>query len=330
MLKALFVMEPQYFDMIYGDELKSAIGKVVDVYAPLQSEEMLKKDGHILRDVDVIMSGWFMPPVDKAFLAAAPRLKAIFYGAGTIRRFATPEMWGRGILVTSAYAANAVPVAEYCLATTIFSLKLGWRHADRLRTGGPWDRDKGIPGCYKSRVGLISLGMIARKFLDLLRPLEIDVSVYSTSLTPEKAKEMNVKLCSLDEIFRTCDVVSLHTPDLPETKNMIRGRHFEMMKPNATFINSARGAVVHEVEMMEVLKNRADLTAVLDVLNPEPPEPGNPLLGMKNVVVTPHIAGSMFMECRRMGSYVLEEVKRYVNGQPPVWPVTRETAARLA
>jgi phosphoglycerate dehydrogenase-like enzyme len=330
MHKALFVMDPQYFDLIYGPEQKKAIGELVDVQFPLQSEDALKKDNRVLRDIEVIMSGWFMPPVDEAFLAAAPKLRALFYGAGTIRRFATDAMWNRGVLVTSAYAANAVPVAEYCLATTIFSLKLGWRHADRMRAGAPWDRDKGIPGCYKSRVGLISLGMIARKFLDLLKPIEVDVSVYSTSLTPDKAKSMGVKLCSLDEIFQTCDVVSLHTPDLPETRDMIRGRHFEMMKPNATFINSARGAVVNEKEMTQVLAKRPDLTAVLDVLNPEPPEPGNPLLKMKNVVVTPHIAGSMFLECRRMGSYVVEEVRRFVNGQPPAWPVTRETAARLA
>jgi phosphoglycerate dehydrogenase-like enzyme len=115
-----------------------------------------------------------------------------------------------------------------------------------------------------------------------------------------------------------------------ETEGMITGEHLAMMKPNATFINTARGAVVREDEMIEVLQQRPDLFAILDVTYPEPPEPGSPLYTLPNVVLTPHIAGSLDNECRRMGKYAVTELRRYLNGEPPLWGITREQAAKLA
>jgi phosphoglycerate dehydrogenase-like enzyme len=111
---------------------------------------------------------------------------------------------------------------------------------------------------------------------------------------------------------------------------MITGRHFEMMKPGATFINTARGAVVREAEMAEVLRQRPDITAVLDVTDPEPPTPDSPLLKLPNVVLTPHIAGSMGTECQRLGQDMLEEFQRYLAGEPLKWRITEEAAARMA
>jgi phosphoglycerate dehydrogenase-like enzyme len=111
---------------------------------------------------------------------------------------------------------------------------------------------------------------------------------------------------------------------------MITGRHFRSMKKGATFINSARGAVVRQEEMIAALKERPDLTAVLDVVHPEPPPLDDEVAQMPNIVLTPHIAGSMSGECRRLGRYVVNEVERYVAGQPPQWPITREAAEKLA
>jgi phosphoglycerate dehydrogenase-like enzyme len=111
---------------------------------------------------------------------------------------------------------------------------------------------------------------------------------------------------------------------------MITGAHIASMKQGATFINTARGAIVRENEMIEVLKQRPDLQAVLDVTYPEPPAAGSPLYTLPNVILTPHIAGSMDAECRRMGRYMVEELRRYVAGKPLRWEVTREAAANRA
>ena len=102
------------------------------------------------------------------------------------------------------------------------------------------------------------------------------------------------------------------------------------MKPNATFINTARGAVIREPEMIAALRERPDVFALLDVTDPEPPAADSPLLSMPNVILTPHIAGSVDAECQRMGRYMVEELKRHLNGEPLKWEITRERAALLA
>ena len=137
-------------------------------------------------------------------------------------------------------------------------------------------------------------------------------------------------MCSLDEIFRQSNVVSVHTPWLKETERLVAGRHLSMMKPYSTFINTSRGAVIREMEMIEVLRQRQDLVAVLDVTHPEPPAPDSPLFSLPNVILTPHIAGAMGTECRRMGQIMIAELKRYLAGEPLQFGLTRERVAIMA
>jgi phosphoglycerate dehydrogenase-like enzyme len=328
MLKGLFVMHTQAYSTIYGPSELDEIGRLVDIYAPQQTAASVKEDPSVLAEADVIFSGWGMAKMDDAFLAAAPRLKAVFYGAGSIRGFATDAGWDRGILVTSAYAANAIPTAEYALSQILFSLKRGWFYALAVKRDWRYPKREPVPGAYQSEVGLVSLGMIGSRVARLLQPFDVRVLAYTSS--EEKAASLGAERCSLDEVFARSDVVSMHTPWLKETEGMITGEHFAAMKPNATFINTARGAVVREGEMIEMLRERTDLFAVLDVTYPEPPEPGSPLYTLPNVVLTPHIAGSLSGECRRMGGYVVEELKRYLCGEPQLWPISREQAATLA
>jgi len=125
-------------------------------------------------------------------------------------------------------------------------------------------------------------------------------------------------------------VVSLHAPWLDETVGMIQGDHFAAMKHDATFINTARGAIVREDEMIAVLQDRPDLWALLDVTYPEPPVPGSPLYTLPNVVLTPHIAGSLDNECRRMGRLAVEDLRKFVNGEALTWEIGREQAAIMA
>jgi phosphoglycerate dehydrogenase-like enzyme len=102
------------------------------------------------------------------------------------------------------------------------------------------------------------------------------------------------------------------------------------MKPGATFINTARGAVVREAEMVSALQARPDLCALLDVTYPEPPLPDSPLLKLPNVYITPHIAGPNENECKRNGQYVIAELTRYLNGEPLQFAITRQRAAIMA
>lgn len=306
------------------------IAALVNLYAPLQTARSVQENPAVLHDAEIIISGWGCPTFDQKLLDHAPNLKIIFYGAGSIKHIVTAEFWERGIGITSAAALNAVPVAEYTLAQILLCLKGVWPLAGSTRAAKTFTRQFDFPGGYESTVGLISLGLIGRRVRELLKPFDLNVLAYDPFVTQSQADELGVTLCALDDIFRFAHVVSLHTPWLPETEGMITGDHFRLMQPNSAFINTARGAVVREAEMIQALQERPDITAILDVTYPEPPAPESLLYRLPNVVLTPHIAGAMGGERRRMGKAVLEDLKRYLAGQPLEYQIRQEQAALMA
>ena len=153
---------------------------------------------------------------------------------------------------------------------------------------------------------------------------------YDPYVTPEQAQSLGCEWVGLEELFERSDVVSLHTPHLVATGQMIKGSHFESMKEGATFINTARGGVVNEAQMIAVLTDRPDLQAILDVTQPEPPRSNSPLYDLPNVILTPHIGGALDYECRRLGQLMVEELERYLAGEPMLFEVTAEAAPILA
>lgn len=328
--RGLYVLRPDAFDRIYGEAERADIAALVEVEGVPQTAETVAKNLNVLDGVEVILSGWGAPIIDGAFLEAAADLRVVFYGAGSVRPFVTDALWKRGIRVVSAYSANAVPVSEYALAAILFSLKRGWHFSAAVRKERNFPTVSAIPGAYGSTVGIISLGATGRKLLERLRPFDVRVAANDPYVTIEEAAVLGVELVALDRLFKEADVVSLHVPWLPETEGLIRGSHLASMKQGATLVNTSRGAVVREVEMVSVLKDRTDLTAVLDVTHPEPPEPDSPLYDLPNVVLTPHIAGSQGEECRRMGRLVVDELRRYVAGESLEHEITKERAAVMA
>ncbi|MBD3316718.1 MAG: glycerate dehydrogenase [Chitinivibrionales bacterium] len=331
-MNGLYILDKAFFSRIYGERDRKEIETLLTVVHPPMTTEQVRDNPEVLKDIDIIISGWGAPLLDQRFLDNAPRLKAIFYGAGSIRNIVTDAFWKRDIIITSSWAANALPVAEFTEAAVVLSLKHAWglsAMTKRERTFMIPDEGN-IPGLYGAKVGVVSLGKIGRLVCLRLLSHDLELFAYDPYTSPEYAHQMGVQLSGLEEVFETCDVVSLHTPLLKETCGMIRGTHLESMKPNATFINTARGALVNEKEMIEVLRKRPDLRAVLDVTDPEPPQTDSALYELPNVTLTPHIAGSHGAECRRMGRYAIEELKRYLNGQPLKWRITKEAFQSMA
>lgn len=331
MKKGIFILYAGSFEQIYGEEHSRRIGERVELVAEPQTAETVLADPSLLRGVELIFSGWGAPRMDEAFLAAAPRLEAVFYGAGSVRSFVSDALWARGIVVSSAWAMNGVPVAEFALAQILFSLKRGWHHIMAIREGGAAGRKKmPVPGAYGTKVGLISLGAIGRRMCELLRPFDLEVLAHDPFVDDAVFAELGARRAELGEIFEQCDVVSLHTPNLPSTRGMVTGAHFERMKRDATFINTARGDVVREREMVDVLRRRPDLWACLDVLAHDDRGAGDDIYELPNVVITPHIAGSMDRECRRMGNAMVDELDRYLAGEPLRGQITRDRIAVMA
>lgn len=326
-LNGLFVLGPDAYSAVYAPDAAAKIQDRVRVLAPPMTRNALLADPQILSDVDVIFGGWGMPRVDAAFLDAAPNLKAIFYAAGAINTWATPDMWDRGVIVTTANDANAIPVAEYTLAMILLSLK----HGLRLACGG--ERTTGfrirqdIPGNYRANVGLVGVGTIGRHLVRMLESFDMAVAVHDPFLNAIEANALGVRKMGLSELFAECDVVTLHAADLPSTRGMIDGPLLRTMRPGATLINTSRGRLIRENEMAEVLAERPDLHAVLDVTEIEPLPADSPLRTLNNITLTPHIAGSQGRECQRMGQYMVEELDRYLAGEPLQWQVLPAKAA---
>lgn len=312
-------MKPYALRQVISPVELDRLRSLVDLVEIRQDEEPTDES---LRDprlaqVEIILSGWGVPQMTPRILRALPALKAIFHAAGSVKPFATEEMWARDIRVTSAVDMNARPVAEYTFAMIVLSLKRVWPRITAQRELGLYlPDDPYLVGAYGSTVGLLGLSRTGRMVREQIRRLDVSVLVYDPLVTREEAEQLGVELATMEEVFARSDVVSCHIPLLDETIGLLRSEHFAGMRPGATFINTARGAIVREDELARVLRSRPDLWAVLDVLKSEPPDENAPLPALSNVIVTPHIAGSLGPECRRMADAMIDEIERYLEGRP--------------
>lgn len=313
----LVVLAPDHSPFFYGSEEWTALGERVELLCdrPLSAAEALSDPARLAR-VEILFSGWGGFPLNTEILAGLPRLRAVFFAGGTIKGVVTDAFWDLSIPIVSAAPANARPVAEYTLAALVFGLKGFVPRAAGLRAGEPWGQSRAWPGTYRSTVGLVSFGAIAREVRRLLGSFSVDVIVHDPYLTAAQARTHDVTPVSLDDLFSRSHAVSIHTPSLPETAGMIRAEHLLRLPPHSTFINSARGAVIDEPGLVAALRTRPDIQAFLDVTSPEPPPADSPLRSLPNVFLTPHVAGSIGVECRRMTHFLIAELDELLDGQP--------------
>lgn len=165
---------------------------------------------------------------------------------------------------------------------------------------------------------------------EYLQSFDVDLIVYDPYLAPEVLSPLNATQVDLDTLFQTADVISLHAPLLPSTVKMIKRKHFEQMKPQATFINTARGAIIDEAGLIDVMRKRPDLTSLLDVTDPEPPKATSPLYTLPNVLLTPHIAGSVGQEKYQLGQAMVDEFARYQANDPLLYQLNIDMFDRQA
>ena len=208
-LRGAFVLDPNACDLIYGPDEQRDIAARVDLIGSRMSAAEAQKNPKALRDVQVIFSGWGAPKLDTVFLEHLPELKLVLYGAGTVAGMVSEAFWARNIPICSAWAANAVPVSEFCLSQILFSLKSGWYFARQIHRQGQWPAERPpISGAYGSTVGLISLGMIGKRVAQLLKPFDVKVIAWSPYTTPQEAAELGIQLVpTLDELFERSDVM---------------------------------------------------------------------------------------------------------------------------
>jgi phosphoglycerate dehydrogenase-like enzyme len=310
-MKAIFISS--MVNTVYTAEQRQKIAELTDLMPEIVDAKNF--DSLDLSEVEVIFSTWGMMNFTPEQLDRMPKLKAVFYAAGATDHFARPLL-NRGIRVFSAWLANAVPVAEFTVAQILLSMKNYFNHTAALKCKENWQRDKIGPGAYGETVALIGAGAISTKVQELLKGYALNVIVI-----PSRKERRTI---SLEEAFRTAYVVSNHLPNREDNQKVLTKEMFASMRQGATFINTGRGAQVDEEGMCEVLKERPDLTALLDVTCPEPPENDSPLYKLPNVHLSAHIAGSWNDEFHRMADYMIEEYNRYVAGEEALYEITEK------
>lgn len=319
-------------ELFPADLLARLSGTADVVQAQVLTELSSPEAKQVLSDIDALVTGWECPRVDAAVLEAAPKLRLIAHAGGTVTPYIDPEVWRRGVKVTSAAEANAWPVAEFALGCILLSGKKAFAAARALADQqGAFDRTSLAHdvGNFHITVGIIGASRVGRLVLELLRPFHFTILLATPELSADEAQGLGARLVSLDKLMTQSQIVSLHAPLLPETIGMIEHTQLTSMPDGAVFINTARGALVdHDALRDEVWQGR--ISAVLDVTDPEPLPTGDPLYDLPNVTLTPHIAGSMGNELAMLGAAAVAEIERLAAGQPQLYPVRQGDLGHIA
>jgi len=297
------------------------------------SKDDVLSDREKFSDVEFIFSTWGMPSFSKEEIADCFHcLKCVFYSAGSVQAFARPFIES-GVKVFSAWAANAVPVAEYTVSQIVLANKGFFTHTYLMNEKNVKQahKHKGFyPGNYDVNVGIIGVGMIGSLVAEMLKGYRMNVFAFDPFLPSEKAEALGIRMCSLEELFSSCNVISNHLANNENTKGMLNYSLFSMMPHYSTFLNTGRGAQVVEDDLVRTLHERPDITAVLDVTYPEPACDGHEFYTLPNCFLTPHIAGSLGNEVHRMSEYMAEEFRKYLSGDECRYEVTLEMLKTMA
>ena len=282
-------------------------------------------------DTDILITGWGTPTLIGG-LGGNSRLRMIAHTAGSVGDLLDNEAYEKGIKVVSGNRLFAESVAEGTIAYMMSALRKipdeidglrdgFWRHPDVTETRGLLDR----------QIGIIGYGMISRCLMQMLSAFRCSFRIFSHHPMDEKflASVNATPASSIDEIFTTCDIVSLHSSLGGSTKSMLGKEHFEMLPKNAVFINTARGKIIKESELTEVLKKRPDIFAVLDVFEKEPLDIESELRRLKNVYPLPHRAGPTNDRFPYIGRAVVEDVIRFKNGEELLHEISAGYATRM-
>ncbi|MFD5536574.1 hydroxyacid dehydrogenase [Streptomyces sp. NPDC127079] len=330
--QALFAMTARNMPHVFPPEVLAQLRECVEIDPTLVADDFTDpRVREALARTEVLVTGWGCPVLDTAVLDAAPALRAVLHAAGSVKGFTTPEVWRRGILVSSAAEANALPVAEYTLAMILLAGKDVFTFRDLLRDRRSFPYGDIVPGIgnFHRRVGVVGASRIGRRLIELLRPHDLLVSLADPYVDQAQAARLGVPLLPLDELLRTSDIVTVHAPQTPETRHLIGARELTLMPDGAVLINTARGSLVdHDALLGELRTGR--LRAVLDVTDPEPLPADSPLFDLPNAFLTPHLAGSQGNEVARLGITVVDEARRLLTGAALRYAVDHSVLERAA
>jgi len=319
--RVLVLPPPSLYQVLFSRETQERLSRFARVTRNEQDKNLSSEElAQIIESFDGAITSWGSPRFTDEVVEKAGKLKVIAHAAGSVKRFISQAVIERGIVVTSAAIAIAVPVAEHCLGLVLASLRNTVRHNNLFKEKGVWgtpelrEKSRSIHG---KKVGVIGASFTGREFIKLLAPFDCQILVYDPYLSEEDAQGLGVKCVSLEELLRASDIAALHAPLTSETQGMLGARELALMKDDAVLVNTARGKIIdHQALLAELKKGR--LRAALDVTDPEPLPQDSPFRKLDNVIITPHIAGFSPVSRVAVGRMAAQSVIDVLSGRRPI------------
>jgi phosphoglycerate dehydrogenase-like enzyme len=276
-----------------------------------------------IKDAEYLL-GFLRYIPDEAF-QQAPRLKLIQVLSAGYDRVNIDGARAARIPICTNGGANSVAVAEHTIMLMLAVYrKLVVYHpnvaAGRWNEGVP--RSVDIYELEGKTVGLVGLGNIGQQVAKRLKAFDATIIYYDTiRRSPEEEDRLGARYVALETLLETADIVSLHVPLNDHTRGMIDAKALARMKPKSVLINTCRGEVVQEEDLIEALRSESILAAGLDTQAKEPPDADNPLLDLPNVTLTPHSAGPTVDSFRKRFGNGYANIQRVADGHPPLWVI---------
>lgn len=279
-----------------------------------------------IKDYDILLGGWGTPPLTEKVFEKAVNLKMYAHFAGSVKAIISQEVVDnylvpRNIVTYSANEAIGYNVAESAVGLLLMighqwvPFVNDYRATGRWRSNvAPWNRQF-LQG---STVGVVAASKVGRHVIKLLGNWDLKIQVYDPYLSADEAKKLGVKKASLEQLFKTSDYITVHTPTTPETDGMITEKHFKLMKDGATIINTARPKVFDQDALYEEAKT-GRIYVGLDVTTPEPLPADHPMRELDNVYITPHVSGAGFYGYFKIGENGLKAMKQVMQGKKNIF-----------
>lgn len=297
-------------------------------YSPFDRQLTPVEIREYAQDADAIMTGWGHCLLDQDALTGTS-IRLIVHTGGSVGSLVNQETYEAGTTVLSGNNLYADSVAEGVLAYMLTALRKIPDYVNNIRAGGWHPANDYTEGLLDQTIGLVGMGSISKRVIKLLKPFQVKLKLYSSYPIDENfLRENNAVQTSLEEIFSTCKVISLHSALTQRSRGMIGREHFDLMQEGAVFINTARGAIVRENEMIEALKERP-IHAILDVFCKEPLEPDNELRDLPNVYCISHRAGPTLDRRSVITRHLIDDMVRFENGRELQLEITNTYAARM-
>ena len=296
-------------------QLENEVGEVVYNTSgkPLASSQLVK----MLKGVDGFIAG--LDNIDRAALDAADKLKVIArYGVGVdaVDLVAASE---KNIIITNTPGANSGSVAELTIGLMI-SLLRNIPSAVNATKSGEWTRMRGV-SLEDKIVGLIGFGAIGKQVAQKLKGFNCRVVAFDPVADAMIAADLEVDLLPMEEVAQIADLLSLHCPVTDDTRNLVNSSFLERMKPGSYLINTARGELITENDLYDAIQSGTLSGAALDVFSKQPPDAGNPLLGLPQVLATPHMGSHTDGATNAMGWSALNDCLAVLRGEEPLYRV---------